>query len=152
MPLATLYYKSQEDKIFRRQVEMDRRIPIMEELEIVLGDLHFSRSRNWKYQHKIKYIDCMVELKFSYKTPTGKIYKYLPKGSKINILYSAFNQKEYSIEEQSMKYPNSYDSAKKFVKILLESVNVALDTDTLGFASLYNTRIRELVIEFVYDY
>lgn len=69
----------------------EEREDFMEELDIELGDLKYSQSHNHKFQHKIRFVDCMVELKKTYKKPAGRMYEYKSAlGLRTHRLYEEF--------------------------------------------------------------
>ncbi len=75
---------------------METNIPVMEELEIDMGDYNYRHRNNFIKTHKVKMLDVLVEMKrlFPFDTRySGKIYQQT-RGLRFHPLYPYFRKKE----------------------------------------------------------
>ena len=122
----------------------EERKGFMEDLDIELGDLKYSQSHNHKFQHKIRFVDCMEELKKTYKEPKGRMYEYK----------SAFGLRTHRLYEEFSGLKNSdrliayYKNKKEWVNRPDEFVNKFID-DCRKMNEADTTTIPDNLLEFI---
>jgi hypothetical protein len=123
----------------------EEREGFMEDLDIELGDLKYSQSHNHKFQHKIRFVDCMEELKKTYKEPTGRMYEYKSAfGLRTHRLYEEFSVLNNS-GGGSLSY---YKNKKEWVNRPDEFVNKFID-DCRKMNEAYTPNLPDNLLEFI---
>lgn len=109
-----------------KQEIITKSIPVIEELEIDLGDMEYRNRNNFMKGHKIKMLDVFLEMKQKkdYKQDykhSGKIYKNYPKGTTTHSLYMYFKKgiNEYSVSGNRFKWT---EKPTKFAELLKRSI------------------------------
>ena len=123
----------------------EEREDFMEDLDIELGDLKYSQSHNHKFQHKIRFVDCMVELKETYKKPAGRMYEYKSVlGLRTHRLYEEFIVLNSS-GGGSLSY---YNNKKRWDNRPDEFVNKFIE-DCRKMNEAYTTNFPDNLLEFI---